>query len=110
MSNTYTLPKQNFMFALGQLHKFLALADALWGLEVALSAETFTHGKNEWAQMVIRDTHENVRAELARLVERNGFARGLDDINARHERGIMSEADYYGTLGIILRRLVAKGN
>ena len=108
MSNThtFTINPANRLQDEYRIRKFYALAQALWGLEVALSAETFTHGKNEWAQIVIRDIYEKTEQHLFDMVDGNGYAEGQDEMNVKFQRGIMSPADYYGLLSMMMMNLI----
>lgn len=105
MNNTHTpnIKDTNSAEALRLVREFSTLSDAFYALEAALCATEFSHGNNEWAQVVIKTSYEQTAEMLAEMVRYYGISSGHDELNAKFQRGIVSSADYYWALAFALR-------
>lgn len=100
---TFTIKDDNSARA---VREFCLLTDNFWALEAASCATEFSHGHNEWALMVITEQKTKVLYRLFDMVDQYGFAEGMDDLNAKRFRGIVSDADYMVILALILGKLL----
>ena len=71
------------------------LAYSLTALEVAKHAQSFSRYSTEWALNVINETAAKIEDELLEMVYGNGFLMGLEELEWRWQRGIVSNAEFY---------------
>lgn len=103
MNNTFTIQEHDRYEAEYRIRKFSVLADSLYALEVASTAI-----ENEWALSIVNEQKKNLAEHLFHMVDGNGYAEGQDELTAKWYRGILSDSEYYGFLGIFLRGLLRR--
>ena len=103
---TFTIKDDNYAEARLAIREFCLLTDNFWALEVASCATEFAHGNTEWAKLVITEQKTKVLYHLLDMVDVYGYAEGMDGLNAKRFRGIVSDADYMVIIASYLRRLI----
>lgn len=97
MSNTSTfnITDSNYFNVEYRVRKLEVLAHSLYSLEIAKHAQAFSRYQTDWALNAINETAAKVADELQEMVYGNGFIAGLDDLERKWNRGILSSAEFF---------------
>jgi hypothetical protein len=94
-TSTFKITDSNFFNVEYRVGKFATLTRAYCSLEVAAKATAFANCDSDWAMENIRQTKEVVLDELVEMVYANGFLAGLEELEHRWNRGILTNIEFF---------------